>query len=44
MLNVVVKSPEPYEVPIAANRSLYVALDTADPLHINHPAGAEAPG
>jgi hypothetical protein len=44
ILNVVPPSPEPYVVPNDANKSEYVALDIADPSHINHPAGAVDPG
>lgn len=42
-LNVVLPSPVPYRVPIAANRSEYVVRETAEPSHIRYPEGAVEP-
>jgi hypothetical protein len=41
-LNVVDPSPAPYATPIAANKSAYVVLDTADPSHSKVPGNADA--
>jgi len=38
-LKVVDPFPAPKVVPVIANRALNVVLETADPLHSNHPVG-----
>jgi hypothetical protein len=43
-LKVVEPFPEPYVIPIIANKAEYVALDTAEPSHESHPLGAVVEG